>query len=455
MPPPTPRENVRYLPASGAKRVYIIDEVHRLSGAAFDALLKTLEEPPEHVLFIFATTEPSKVPETILSRTQRYDFKRVAAVDLAKHLRHIADQEQLDITDEALNILARKADGSVRDSLSLMDQIAAYAGEKIGQEEVVGALGLVDMQLLLDFTEAIAASDAKSTLALVKKVLDGGTDVKDFVTELLEHFRLLMIVKATGAKSELLELSEADIATLAKQAEFFELGDLIRMTKIGADLLTDLRQTGLDQRLLIEVAAVRMSELESTVKLEQVLGFLKEGQSGQPNGGTDLFGAPEKKKDSPAPARTELKRPPEKTPPPPPSFPTRNVNLPTIQSGWKKFLGFLKQKNVMLSSQLAMAEVKSVHDNKITAVFASSGKVARQVVERQDNLNLIASCLREHFGANLTIGFEVDINHKPKETPVVSDEPRAQVSELVKNSPRLRMLLEKVEGEIIGVAKRK
>ena len=173
------------------KRIYIIDEVHRLSASAFDALLKTLEEPPPHVMFIFATTEPLKVPETILSRTQRFDFKLVSSEDLAKHLKQIADKENLEISESALRLVARKANGSVRDSLSLLDQIAAYADGAVNEENVIEALGLVDKQILFDFVHALAEKDKLSSLKIIKTIFENGVDSKDFVVELLEHLRVL------------------------------------------------------------------------------------------------------------------------------------------------------------------------------------------------------------------------------------------------------------------------
>ncbi|HVP06650.1 MAG TPA: DNA polymerase III subunit gamma/tau, partial [Candidatus Acidoferrum sp.] len=244
----TLRENVRYLPTGGKKRIYIIDEVHRLSGSAFDALLKTLEEPPPHVIFMFATTEPLKVPETILSRTQRYDFRRVSMDDLASHLRNIAQKEGLNIDDGALTLLARKADGSVRDSLSLLDQIAAFAGDTVREQDVVSALGLVDRQFLFDFVSAVAAGDKKKALHLIKDVIDGGIDVSDFLSELLDHFRTLMIIKSDSTATELLSLGTVEIETYAKQAEDFSLGDILRLMKIASDLNSELK-TGLDERL--------------------------------------------------------------------------------------------------------------------------------------------------------------------------------------------------------------
>ena len=291
----TLRENVRYLPTNGKKRIFIIDEVHRLSGSAFDALLKTLEEPPAHVMFIFATTEPLKIPETILSRTQRFDFKRVSVEDLAAHLGKIAKTEKLKIDQSALVVLARKADGSVRDSLSLMDQIAAFASGDITEDDVVKALGLVDRKFLSGYLDAIANSDRAGILKLTQQVFEAGIDVADFVSELLEYLRQLMIVGADESAGNSLSLNESELSTLKTQASRFEIGDILRLIKITGRVSSDLR-AGLDERLLLEVAGVQMAELESTIKISEALERLAQGGS-LPNRvgtGSDLF--PQKKK---------------------------------------------------------------------------------------------------------------------------------------------------------------
>ena len=449
----TLRENVRYLPTGGKKRIYIIDEVHRLSGAAFDALLKTLEEPPSHVIFMFATTEPSKVPETILSRTQRFDFKRVSAKALASHLTLIARKEGLEIEEAAIKLLARKADGSVRDSLSLLDQLTAFASEKITSETVVSALGLVDRQMLFNFVNAIAARDSKGVLALIRQVIDGGGDIADFTAELLEHLRLLMILATDEEAGELLGFSSDELTELIQQAKNFALGDIVRLIKIGMDLNRDLKsKSGLDERLLLDVAAIKMAEMEGTVRFEEILAHLKEGPAPIATG--NLFGPDQKKKGDP-PGSSELKLVRGEESPPPATgeqFHSRAVNLVMVRAGWKNFIGYLRQKNSMLASQLAMAEVRDVKDNRILAVFGRSAGVARQVAEKPVNVSLIKAALADQFAASLSITFETDSqksddkidNSKKRSTSV-------DLKKLVEESPRLQKLIAKVDGEIIGV----
>ncbi len=449
----TLRENVRYLPTGGKKRIYIIDEVHRLSGAAFDALLKTLEEPPPHVIFMFATTEPTKVPETILSRTQRFDLKRVSVKALATHLTLIARKEGLEIDEAAIKLLARKADGSVRDALSLLDQLAAFTSEKITDETIVAALGLVDRQMLFSFIKGVAERDSKVVLKLVKQAVDGGTDIADFTAELLEHLRLLMILATDTEAGDLLGFSNEELTEYTQQAENFSVGDIVRLIKIGMDLNRDLKsKSGLDERLLLDVAAIKMAEMEGTVRFEEILEHL--GQGPNAGGAGNLFDQAEKKKDDlpPRPGLKLVKSEPESASGGRSLSRTQAVNVAMVRAGWEKFVGFLRQKNSMLASQLAMAQIREVKDNQILAVFGGSATVARQVVEKPSNLSLITECLKDQFAANLSIKFDAE---RQKDVGSTDTERKhrngVDVKKLLENSPRLQMLLEKVDGEIIGV----
>jgi len=448
----TLRENVRYLPTHGKKRVFIIDEVHRLSGSAFDALLKTLEEPPEHVIFVLATTEPLKVPDTILSRTQRFDFRRVSVSDLSGHLKLIAEKEKLEFESAALTLLARKADGSVRDSLSLLDQVAAFAGDKVSEQDVVNALGLVDRDFLFNFVEAVAATDRGRVLSLTKAVFDGGIDVTDFVKELLEHFRCLMVLKADSQAGAQLELTDEELSNYQRQADFFQLGDFLRLMKIATDLYDDLR-SGIDPRLLLETAAVKMAEMESTIRFEEILAHLQRqggdapaGQTGNSAVERDLFAPARRVTDQPAKTASSSS---EATAPASP----RSINIPILQSGWENFLAVLKKSSPMLASQVRMAELRSVKDSQLQLFFAASGEASLQLVTKPEHLKLILQTLRDCFRANLTATFEID---KQKTEPDNGDgdkRPAVDPQKLVESSPRLKSLLDKVDGEIIGVKK--
>lgn len=446
----TLRENVRYLPTSGQKRIYIIDEVHRLSGSAFDALLKILEEPPGHVVFVLATTEPLKVPETILSRTQRFDFKRVSAADMADNMKRIAEKEGLQVDQAALMLMARKADGSVRDSLSLMDQVAAYAGESINEEHVVDALGLVDRRFLFAFTETLAARDTKKALQLTRDVIEGGVDVADFVQELLEHFRILLVLAADKDIGPNLGFGSEELEEYVRQADYFSLGDIIRLMKATGDINQDLR-FGLEERLALQMAATKMSQMEATVRFEEILQRLNQASPAASAVG-DLFGDEKKKADRPTLMTVEEAGPPAAGPVS--LADSKTINVPVVQAGWQDFLAVLRRTRPMLASQLGMAMVREVRDNAIILSFPSSGATAKQLVEKPDSLSLIVQALREHYKANVTVKFEIDVNRKPEtKANARHDENAARAKEIVDKSPRLRKLIERVDGEVIGIRK--
>ncbi len=280
------RENVRYLPTKGRKKIYIIDEVHRLSASAFDALLKTLEEPPAHVVFIFATTDPLKVPETILSRTHRFDFRRVSIDDLARHLRTITDRENVTISDAALRLIARKGDGSVRDSISLLDQIIGYAGDEVTENDVITSLGLVDRALIFALVDAAIQSDRIAALRAMHSVTESAVEGKDFLLELLEHLRLLMLLH-TDTDNDLLALSESERADYQKQRDGLPLGDILRMIDLVTRTIGDIK-AGLDARLMLDLLAVRMAEMDRTVDLAAALAELS-GAGGKETGRSAAF----------------------------------------------------------------------------------------------------------------------------------------------------------------------
>ncbi|HEY3353080.1 MAG TPA: DNA polymerase III subunit gamma/tau, partial [Polyangia bacterium] len=214
------RENVKYQPARARRKIFIIDEVHMLSGSAFNALLKTLEEPPPHVTFIFATTEPHKIPITILSRCQRYDFKLVPTATLDAHLARITHAEQLAISPGARAAIAREAQGSVRDALSLLDQMVAYAGAApIDEALVAGVLGIADRSILFDLSRAVLDRDARQALTILAQVFERGADLGQFARAFAGHLRDLHVTKACGGDpSGLVEAASADLEELVARA---------------------------------------------------------------------------------------------------------------------------------------------------------------------------------------------------------------------------------------------
>jgi DNA polymerase-3 subunit gamma/tau len=213
------RENIKYLPAHSSYKIYIIDEVHMLSTAAFNALLKTLEEPPTHVIFLLATTEPRKIPITILSRCQRYDLKRIETSDITEHLISICRREGIDIADESFDLLAREADGSMRDALSLLDQVTTGTGATVTHSEVIDVLGVVDRTVALELAQATFKGDAPRILKIIDTVYRHGHSIVDLYTRLIEHFRNLLVIKLSPDSHTLMDLPSHEIDILKNQVQ--------------------------------------------------------------------------------------------------------------------------------------------------------------------------------------------------------------------------------------------
>jgi DNA polymerase-3 subunit gamma/tau len=254
------RENIRYLPSHSRYKIFIIDEVHMLSINAFNALLKTLEEPPDHAKFIFATTEPHKIPITILSRCQRFDFRKISLSAIVEHLRKLVDIEQIEISDQSLALVARRGEGSMRDALSTLDQVLAFCGNRVAGEEVQGLLGMVDRRLLLDTVEGIVECDSRRVLDSVRRVDDLGHSFRRFCQELVECFRALVLIKVVEEPGELLETTVDELAQLQQLADRCGVEDLQRVLTLLVKAEVELAGSTFP-RLALEMILIRLTHL--------------------------------------------------------------------------------------------------------------------------------------------------------------------------------------------------
>ena len=276
------RESARYNPARDRFKVWIIDEVHMLSGSAFNALLKTLEEPPPRVKFIFATTEYHKLPDTILSRCQQYDFRMIPTRELHAHLRDVATKEQIKISDPALDKIARAAEGSARDALSLFDQVLSFSGQEVRDEDLQALLGLVDRELLLAASRAVAASDGKAVFELVEKLAEYGADTRNFLRELLLHFRELMLLKlAPGSPTLLAGVVPEERARLEEVAALYSEEDLLRAFEALSKAEIDIRAAA-DPRVTLEFALLKLAQLRKLMPFAELLARVERLAGGAP-----------------------------------------------------------------------------------------------------------------------------------------------------------------------------
>jgi len=277
------RETCKYAPAGARFKIYIIDEVHMLSTAAFNALLKTLEEPPEHVKFLFATTDPEKVLPTILSRCQRFDLRRIPAVLIAKHLTHIAELEKVTIDPAALYAIARGAEGAMRDAESALDQLISFCGEKIEEADVLSMFGLTAQGQLLELVRAVLAGEVESALRQLNKLSNQGKDLGRLLSDLLNHFRNLLIFQISGGDLKMLEVSEAEAVALKEQSQMAGAEGLTRIMEVLAEAEMRLRDAA-SKKILVEVALLRAIEARSAVSIDSLLKQLqnlREGKAGE------------------------------------------------------------------------------------------------------------------------------------------------------------------------------
>ncbi|RZO57946.1 MAG: DNA polymerase III subunit gamma/tau [Limisphaerales bacterium] len=269
------RDTAPYAPATCRYKVYIIDEVHMLTTAAFNALLKTLEEPPAHVKFLFATTEPEKVLPTILSRCQRFDLRRIPAAKIVSHLELIAKQEGVTIEPPALQAIARGADGGMRDAESTLDQLISFCGETIQESDVLSMFGLTSQTQVLSLGEAVLRTDAAGALGQLHELTTGGKELSRLVGDLLDHFRNVMIYQVSEGDTGILEISEAEQTALAEQAQLADRSAVSRILEVLADCEIQLRNAT-SKKILVEVALMKAMDAARAMSLNDVLDRLQE-----------------------------------------------------------------------------------------------------------------------------------------------------------------------------------
>jgi DNA polymerase-3 subunit gamma/tau len=314
-----------------------------LSTSAFNALLKTLEEPPPHVKFIFATTEPHKVPVTILSRCQRFDFKRIPLPKIVDRLRHIVREENVNVSDVSLTAIARKGDGSMRDSLSTLDQVMAFCGDEVGDEEVISLLGVVDRRLLMETSRTVFARDCRNALDIVGRVDSFGYNMRYFCQELVDHFRNLAVLKVTENPSELLDVAEGELGEIREQTASVTLDEIRRHLSILLKAEAEMALSGFT-RLILELALLKMCSLVPVVPVGEILERLKALEKGvgkiAPAADTPYVPRTE------VPVMCEASRAPTRS-----SLPASGDSRPA-EEGWMGFVSFVSREKKRLGAVL-------------------------------------------------------------------------------------------------------
>ena len=459
------RENLRYAVTPGKYKIHIIDEVHMLTTEAFNALLKTLEEPPKHVLFIFATTEPHKVPATILSRCQRFDFKRISSKDIIAQLISLCDSEGIDIDAESLRLIAHKADGSMRDAQSILDQVVSYTGENISATDVASLLGIIDQELFFQVTDLIKAGDVDGSIALGGRIFSEGFDFSEVLNGLAEHLRNLLVVKATGATDEL-DVSEEYRQRYLAQHSDFEIEDLLRLIKIATEAEQDIRRSA-NARLRLEVVLVKMVKLDKSVQLSQLLSQVDELKK------NELLIPERPIKRHYVPTKATVSAQPQQSPPvvadEPGEYSDRrsagsttlqmtksadtekqnNILLADVEKQWHKVVDEVKKRKIALGSFLSEGWPTQLKDKTLEITFGANNGFHISSIER--NRDTIQNIISEVLGTRLRIHCRKDeegLLEQRRKKPASFDK-QEELQRLLDTNPKAKAIVETFDAVLV------
>jgi DNA polymerase III subunit gamma/tau len=446
------RENVALAPMGGARRVYILDEAHMLSTAAWNAFLKTLEEPPAHVVFVLATTEAHKVPATIIDRCHRFDFGRPSLEQIAGVLRRVSDEEGISIPDPALGMIARKATGSFRDALGTLEQLVTYGGTEVSLEDVLENLGAADAGLILDATEALVQREPKPALLAVQLLAESGRDYVQFMRDMAAHLRHLLVVQTLGEVPDSFAVTAEHSDRLASQAEALSQGELLRAVDLLAAALAAVRE-GSEPRLQLEVALLKATqpEADQTVQaLMQRIDRLEAAQGAAPPA-VAAPAPPAPPVPAPAPAAPVLAADGEGEAPSieravrtatvtavaaaaveAAAEPENEVEVaiapevvPALDIGrvvemWPAVAEAVGQQNAMVAALVAEARPSALEGDRLTISFPADAGFHKKKAEA--NRDLVLGALRSLTGTALAVAFELSETTEAPATLTLGEE---------------------------------
>ncbi len=469
--------SVGIAPARDRYKIFIIDEVHMLSASAFNALLKTLEEPPPRVVFIMATTERHKVPETILSRCQQFEFRTIATAKILERLKLIAKAEKLTIPEDALREIARAGDGSMRDAQSALDQVISFAGNKIKKEDVEMALGVAGADILTRIMDAVAVNKAADAILVVDDIVMRGHDLRSFCRDLLAHFRDLLVTKVS-ASEELLESAVCTPEELKRQAALFSESDLVRFFHSLAETETKLR-TATQPRYQLEIGIVKLMELRGVESISEILSRLSALESGQPlpassrttsgsgssSGGTSTnkprsssagssysatAAAPALESGAPETSRFQSERPSETL-----SQDQTTTVLAADASPIERIKAFIEsQKKMLLVTVLDSAHSVTLEAGEFHIEFLPDSRHFRDTLARPEHIKVLRDACQSVTGEETGVRISVKDPETQDQPLSREDEARLQKQNLrasAESNPIVQEMLKKFRGEIVDV----
>jgi DNA polymerase III subunit gamma/tau len=404
------RENVALAPMQGHRRVYILDEAHMLSTAAWNAFLKTLEEPPQHVVFVLATTEAHKVPATIVDRCHRFDFQRPSLEQIAGVLRRVAAEEEIEIPDAAIGMLARAATGSFRDALGTLEQLVTYGGKTVELDDVLDILGVADAEQVLAAGEALAKRDPKEALLGVQRLSDSGRDYTQFMRDLSAHLRHLFVVQTLGEVPDSFSVTAEHGDRLASQAERLSQGEILRALDFLAAALAAVKD-GSEPRLQLEMALLKATQPQADLSLQTLIFRIEQLErrlGGEPAAENDEAepaaapaSAPAPPRSGGGPAAAVVVEPREEQDP----QPAGAIELEQVRALWPAVAETVGEENGMLGAAIGAALPTAVEGERLTVAFPADAAFVKKKAEA--NRELLAAAVRGLTGHSLALAFEL------------------------------------------------
>jgi DNA polymerase-3 subunit gamma/tau len=394
------RDHIKYMPAHSMYKIYIIDEVHMLSMQAFNALLKTLEEPPPHVMFIFATTEPQKIPITILSRCQRHDFRRLSLKSMIEHMAYICQEEDFEMPQESLLLIGREATGSMRDALSLLDQVLSCFKGSVSHDQVLEILGVMDRKYVSDLCNTILRGDIAVILDVLDDCYHRGYDLKKLYANLLEHLRNLLIVKMGQNVDKLVDLPANELAQMAEQIREVPFAVL---NQIFDQLFREeaFIRLSSDPRLALEMAFIRLDQMKPALPIDVLIDKLDSLRQEIKN--SKEGGLAEQKSDmKPGPLAPGQQREDEHLDSEPQQPAEADETLDDLVATWSRLYEIIAQKNPSLGASLSKCRLKQISDNHIEIEVRDNG-FTLNMLQREKNMTVLKKISNAYFGAEKDI----------------------------------------------------
>ena len=396
------RESVKYTPSKARYKVYIIDEVHMLSQGAFNALLKTLEEPPSYVIFILATTEPHKIPATILSRCQRFDFKRVSSKDIASRMAYICKKENIEAEEKALSLISRNSQGALRDALSILDQCMSFGNEKIEYNDVIELLGTVNIDELFELSQSIIDENTKKSLQILNEFIIWGKDIRNLINDLIDHFRNLMVCKVSKDLDEIISLPEESIERLKEQSENININDLIRILNILSETQDSMKSSS-NTRILAEVTIMKIAQPMFDESKEALIKRIENLEEKIESGNIKVVTVQDEPEEKIAPqsiqhGSVEIQKEDvvyEEV---------KSEDVKLVEASWKKITQKIKDDR-KLSIAALLREVNSfnVKDNTLYLIFNDNFSFARSRLGSEETIKYVESIIREVLNRSFNI----------------------------------------------------